>query len=50
MDDQGHGTLTAGIAGAVGNNSIGVVGVNWGVKSCHARPSIPTPWAPARAR
>jgi subtilisin family serine protease len=31
MDDQGHGTMTAGIAGAVGNNGIGVVGVNWRV-------------------
>jgi len=29
MDDHGHGTHVAGIIGAVGNNSIGVVGVNW---------------------
>lgn len=27
-----HGTHTAGIIGAVGNNGIGVVGVNWNVK------------------
>ena len=32
MDDSGHGTLTTGIVGAVGNNGIGVVGVNWAVK------------------
>lgn len=28
-DDFGHGTHCAGIIGAVGNNSIGVAGVNW---------------------
>jgi subtilisin family serine protease/sugar lactone lactonase YvrE len=32
MDDQGHGTHVAGTIGAVGNNGIGVVGVNWQVK------------------
>lgn len=32
MDDNGHGTHVAGTIGAVGNNSIGVVGVNWQVK------------------
>jgi subtilisin family serine protease len=32
MDDHGHGTHTAGTIGAVGNNSIGVVGVNWNVR------------------
>ncbi len=32
MDDHGHGTHTAGIIGGVGNNGIGVVGVNWNVK------------------
>lgn len=31
-DQNGHGTLTAGTIGAVGNNGIGVVGVNWNVK------------------
>lgn len=31
-DDAGHGTHVAGTIGAVGNNSIGVVGVNWQVK------------------
>ena len=31
LDDQGHGTHCAGVVGAVGNNSIGVVGVNWNV-------------------
>lgn len=32
LDENGHGTHTAGIIGAVGNNSIGVVGVNWNVR------------------
>ena len=32
MDDSGHGTHCAGIIGAVGNNSLGVVGVNWRTK------------------
>jgi len=31
MDDYGHGTHVAGTIGAVGNNSRGVVGVNWQV-------------------
>jgi serine protease len=29
MDASGHGTHVAGIMGAVGNNSVGVGGVNW---------------------
>jgi hypothetical protein len=32
MDDNGHGTHVSGIIGAVGNNSLGVVGVNWNVQ------------------
>ncbi len=32
MDDHGHGTHVAGTIGAVGNNGIGVTGVNWNVK------------------
>ncbi len=31
MDGDGHGTHCAGIIGAIGNNSMGVVGVNWNV-------------------
>ena len=31
MDDYGHGTFVAGIIGAVGNNGLGVTGVNWNV-------------------
>lgn len=31
-DDHGHGTHVAGIIGAVGNNGVGVVGVNWTVR------------------
>ncbi|MHC5033867.1 MAG: S8 family peptidase, partial [Planctomycetota bacterium] len=29
MDEEGHGTHVAGTIGAVGNNGIGVTGVNW---------------------
>ena len=29
MDDHNHGTHVAGTIGAVGNNQVGVVGVNW---------------------
>jgi len=32
LDQNGHGTHTAGTVGAVGNNGLGVVGVNWNVK------------------
>jgi len=32
MDDYGHGTHTAGTIGAVGDNGIGVAGVNWSVR------------------
>lgn len=32
MDEHGHGTHTAGTIGAVGNNSLGVVGVAWNVR------------------
>lgn len=30
QDDYGHGTHAAGIAGAIGNNGIGIAGVSWG--------------------
>lgn len=32
MDDNSHGTHVAGTIGGVGNNQIGVVGVNWDVQ------------------
>ena len=32
LDEHGHGTHTSGTIGAVGNNSTGVVGVNWNVR------------------
>lgn len=32
MDDHSHGTHTAGTIGAIGNNGIGVSGVNWNVR------------------
>lgn len=31
LDDNGHGTHVAGIIGAVGNNGLGVAGLNWKV-------------------
>jgi subtilisin family serine protease len=31
-DDEGHGTLMAGVIGAVGNNAKGIVGVAWNVQ------------------
>jgi hypothetical protein len=37
LDDNGHGTHVAGIIGAVGNNSRGIVGVNWTVKLAAAK-------------
>ncbi len=32
LDENGHGTHVAGIIGAVGNNGLGVTGVNWNVR------------------
>jgi len=32
MDDHGHGTHVAGTVGAIGNNAMGVPGVNWQIK------------------
>jgi subtilisin-like proprotein convertase family protein len=32
MDDHGHGTHCSGTIGAIGNNGIGVVGVNWDIQ------------------
>lgn len=32
IDDFGHGTMNAGVAGAVGNNGIGVAGIAWNCK------------------
>ena len=45
-DDHGHGSHTSGTVGALGNNSTGVTGVNWGVqlmavKVCNAGGSCP---------
>lgn len=37
LDDHGHGTHCAGTIGAVGNNSLGVPGVNWNVKIIGAK-------------
>lgn len=32
IDDNNHGTHTSGTIGAIGNNGVGVVGVNWNCK------------------
>ncbi len=32
LDENGHGTHVGGTIGAVGNNALGVVGVNWNVR------------------
>ncbi|MEI7780426.1 MAG: S8 family serine peptidase [Planctomycetota bacterium] len=32
MDDFGHGTMCAGLIGAVGDNAVGIAGVNWSVQ------------------
>ena len=37
LDDNMHGTHVAGIAGAVGNNSIGIAGAAWDVKLMHIK-------------
>ncbi len=37
MDDQGHGTHVAGTIGAVGNNNMGIVGVNQNVSLMHLK-------------
>jgi thermitase len=29
LDDEGHGTMTAGVLGATGNNGVGVAGICW---------------------
>jgi len=42
IDDNGHGTHTAGTMGAIGNNGKGVVGVNWNVTivACKSHDSV----------
>ena len=32
MDGNGHGTHVVGTIGAIGNNALGVAGVNWAVQ------------------
>ncbi len=46
IDDHGHGTHVAGTIGAVGNNALGVVGVNWrckivALKACNVQGNCP---------
>jgi thermitase len=31
-DDNGHGTAVSGIIGAIGNNRLGIAGINWKIK------------------
>lgn len=42
-DGEGHGTHVAGIIGAVGDNGIGIAGVNWNVSIMSQRVSMPLP-------
>ena len=44
LDDNMHGTHVAGIAGAVGNNGIGIAGAAWNVKLMHYK-SISIYWS-----
>ena len=37
FDGDGHGTHVSGTIGAIGNNTVGVVGVNWNVKIGHCK-------------
>jgi subtilisin family serine protease len=48
IDTNGHGTNTAGIMGAVGNNGIGVTGVNWNAQLMILRMGNGTPEDPFR--
>lgn len=46
-DDNGHGTHVSGTIGGIGNNNVGVAGVNWNVKImpvkvCNSGGSCPT--------
>jgi subtilisin family serine protease len=41
IDDHGHGTHCSGTIGAVGDNGIGVAGVNWQVTRCRSSSSMP---------
>lgn len=39
VDNGGHGVSVEGMIGAVGNNGVGLTGVNWNVKMMTVRPS-----------
>lgn len=42
-DPEGHGTHCAGIIGAVGNNSLGITGVNWNIQIMPIKLNDPWP-------
>ena len=42
LDRQGHGTLVAGIAAAVGNNGLGITGITWNSKIMPVRAAYKT--------
>jgi subtilisin family serine protease len=44
LDEYGHGTICAGIAGAVGNNGIGISGVCWDCKIMSLKITNETAW------
>jgi subtilisin family serine protease len=50
MDISGHGTHVAGIMGAVGNNGVGVAGVNWNARIMAIRMPVRSTWRPRRSK
>ena len=49
FDDNNHGTHVAGTIGAIGNNGVGVVGVNWSVSIVGLKFLAPTAAGPSAA-
>lgn len=49
IDDHGHGTHVAGTVGAVGDNGLGVTGVNWRADLVSVRVCVPSGLCPSTA-